>query len=296
MLKQSGLHISYWAEALSTATYLHNILPFKASPGSTPYELWHKQKPLISHLRVFGVVAYAHVDKHLLKHPKLSDRAVKAIFVGYTEGVKAYRLYDPHRRQIFHSRSVVFMERPAPSSQRDVLSKSLPDDLSSTDDDPIVEFSGAPDHGAMDLDSPPVHQPDTPLQFTDPDIDVPETTSWLPPADMPDNAHSEQTPPDPPTRTLRSRSGITAPKAYSPSDWRTNKSWTDWTTSQVVSEPLQPAPVTCTDQPMGEHFSTRTSVRGDDTEQEHTDALVAILNKHCVEESDLHTHLAMIAT
>lgn len=75
MLKQSGLPRQYWAKAIAAATYLQNILPSKATANTTPYELWYNEKPTVTHLRVFGSVAYAHLDKHQLEHTKLSDRA-----------------------------------------------------------------------------------------------------------------------------------------------------------------------------------------------------------------------------
>lgn len=57
----------------------------------------------MSLLWVFGVDAFAHISKECLQHSKLSDRAHKYKFIEFTDGIKAYKLYDPITRQIFYS-------------------------------------------------------------------------------------------------------------------------------------------------------------------------------------------------
>jgi hypothetical protein len=59
-------------------------------------------------LRVFGCVAYI---KHLRPHPtKLEDHGRKVVFIGYEEGAKAYRFYDPTTEHVRVTRDVVFNE------------------------------------------------------------------------------------------------------------------------------------------------------------------------------------------
>lgn len=48
-----------------------------------------------SQLRVFGCVAYAHVD-----NGKLEPTTIKSIFVGYQPSVKGYKLWDPQIRRL----------------------------------------------------------------------------------------------------------------------------------------------------------------------------------------------------
>ncbi|GIL95153.1 hypothetical protein Vretimale_1230, partial [Volvox reticuliferus] len=62
MLVESELPQQLWAEALATANYLRNISPV-AGAKVTPHEAFMGTKPDISHLRVFGCAAYAHVPK-----------------------------------------------------------------------------------------------------------------------------------------------------------------------------------------------------------------------------------------
>lgn len=59
-------------------------------------------------MRVFGCIAHA---KKLSPHPpKLADRSVKTILLGYEEESKVYRLLNPLENKIIVSRDVVFEE------------------------------------------------------------------------------------------------------------------------------------------------------------------------------------------
>ena len=50
MLSESNLPKRFWAETLSTATYLRNRSPTNALNGTTPYEAWTGDKPNVEHL------------------------------------------------------------------------------------------------------------------------------------------------------------------------------------------------------------------------------------------------------
>uniref|UniRef100_A0AAG5D8R7 Endonuclease n=1 Tax=Anopheles atroparvus TaxID=41427 RepID=A0AAG5D8R7_ANOAO len=115
LLSDANMHQRYWAEALNTAVYLQNILPTKAAKLS-PFEPWHKVKPDVKHLRVFGCNAWVHVPKE--KRKKLSDTAKQLTFVGYSLEHKAYRFLDQETQQITISRDVRFIEEPGCSAGR----------------------------------------------------------------------------------------------------------------------------------------------------------------------------------
>ena len=62
MMYQAGLSFSFWAEAVSTASYLRNRMVTTAVKcGKTPYQLWHGEKPNLEHIRVLGCAVYVHV-------------------------------------------------------------------------------------------------------------------------------------------------------------------------------------------------------------------------------------------
>ena len=74
----------------------------------TPQEVWIGKKPSLSHLRVFGCVAYVHVPKE--KRTKLDIKSEKCIFIGYKDGLKGYKLWNPVTWKVVYSRDVVFRE------------------------------------------------------------------------------------------------------------------------------------------------------------------------------------------
>lgn len=118
-LHAANLSWSFWAEALAVIVHTKNMCPTVALKHKTPYEAWYGKKPDVSHLRIFGSVCYAHVPAP--KRPsKFHSRATKAIFVGYPDESKCWKVYVPGERRIIRSRDVVFDERlpsSAPTSQ-----------------------------------------------------------------------------------------------------------------------------------------------------------------------------------
>eukprot|EP00795_Rhopilema_esculentum_P015799 gene15799-biopygen5210 len=60
MMNHAGLSKTFWAEAVNTAAYIRNRVITSAS-GQTPYEKWYGKPPDVSHFRVFGCIAYAHI-------------------------------------------------------------------------------------------------------------------------------------------------------------------------------------------------------------------------------------------
>jgi hypothetical protein len=70
-----------------------------------------EKKPEVSHLRIFGCPVYIHVPKE--KRTKLEPSRKKGIFVGYSETLKAYRIYIPGQRQIEISPDVTSNEDEA---------------------------------------------------------------------------------------------------------------------------------------------------------------------------------------
>ena len=110
MLFDARMEQRYWAEALSTAVHLQNILPTKPL-DATPYELWTGVKPKVDHLRIFGCSAWVHIPK--VKRKKLDATAQKLTFVGYSPEHKAYRFLDRATRKVYVSRDARFIENEA---------------------------------------------------------------------------------------------------------------------------------------------------------------------------------------
>jgi hypothetical protein len=108
MIQSKGLSLQYWAKAINCENYIVNHTPTKALKNITPEEAWTKIKPDVSHFRVFGTIAWAHIPDE--KRKSLQPKSEKCIFVGYSEDVKGYRLLQPHCNEIILRRDVKFDE------------------------------------------------------------------------------------------------------------------------------------------------------------------------------------------
>jgi hypothetical protein len=107
VLKQRGMPAVFWGEAVVTTVYILNISPTKALNGRTPYEAWHGRKSTVSHLRVFGCLAFVKELGHI---GKLDDRSTLRVFIGYAEGSRAYHILDPETQRVRTTHDVVFDE------------------------------------------------------------------------------------------------------------------------------------------------------------------------------------------
>ena len=109
MIAHAGLSNIFWAEAMSAAAYVRNRVPTTTlKERETPYERWYGRKPDVSHFRVFGCMAYAHVPD--CERRKLDTKSKKMRFVGYSSTSKGYRLFDETNRKLYIRRDVEFNE------------------------------------------------------------------------------------------------------------------------------------------------------------------------------------------
>ena len=74
----------------------------------SPHELYFERKPNLTHLWVFGNIAYVHVPDE--KQKKLDAKSEKCILVGYSDEQKGYKCYNPRSKQVRVSHDVVFDE------------------------------------------------------------------------------------------------------------------------------------------------------------------------------------------
>lgn len=92
-----------WAELINTAAYVLNRTGPTRMDGKVPFELWHKKKPKISHLRIIGSYCYFHVPK--VKRKKLNKKAIKGRLIGY-DNDDGYRIWNG--QQTVRSRDITF--------------------------------------------------------------------------------------------------------------------------------------------------------------------------------------------
>ena len=85
-----------------------NRIPSPLLYYKSPYELLYHKPIDYSSFRVFGCLAFAStLTAHMTQ---FQPRAHTCVFLGYPTGMKAYRLYELHTKQIFISLNVVFHE------------------------------------------------------------------------------------------------------------------------------------------------------------------------------------------
>ena len=109
MLEESGLSSKFWGECLAALVHVWNRCPTSAVAKKTPFELWHGKKPDVSHLRIWGCTAYVHVQKD--KRTALGSHMEKCIFIGYPDGYKGWKFYNPITKKMVISERAEFDER-----------------------------------------------------------------------------------------------------------------------------------------------------------------------------------------
>ena len=77
------------------ACYLKNRLPHAALEGyMTPYEKWYKNKPNLSHIKVWGCKAYVRDPRGNIRKD-WSDRSKVGFLIGYSRTPIGWIIYIP---------------------------------------------------------------------------------------------------------------------------------------------------------------------------------------------------------
>ncbi|KAL7278120.1 hypothetical protein ACG7TL_008091 [Trametes sanguinea] len=171
LLSQSKLPPSFWGHAVSTFVHTRNRMPTSALGGAIPYTAWKGKgrKPDVSYFRTFGCLAYVLVRKKDRK--ALEPHSRKCIFVGYPEGTKAWRFWDPAARRFIISSHAVFDERCFPGNSPSINVFGLPLDEVNIPGDPatadkppedVPDAPELPDQGGDDWDDPAPPAPPAP--------------------------------------------------------------------------------------------------------------------------------------
>jgi hypothetical protein len=108
LIFDAKLETNFWAEAVNIVVYLKNRSVASGLKEKTPIEMWTGKKPDVSDLGVFGSPVMVRIPK--ARRTKWQKKSKKMILVGYSENIKAYRLYDLDNNSITTSRDVVVME------------------------------------------------------------------------------------------------------------------------------------------------------------------------------------------
>ena len=99
----------FWGDIVLTACYLINRMPSSVLHDQIPHSLHFPNQPLyFLPPRVFGYTCFVHILTS--GQDKLSAKAMKCIFLGYSRLQKGYRCYSPQTHRYFLSADVSFFE------------------------------------------------------------------------------------------------------------------------------------------------------------------------------------------
>ena len=74
MLDHAQLPPAFWAEAIATATELHNMTATSNNNGRTPLEVLTGRKPNVKLLRIFAIEAWMHVPRNFRKRLHANEK------------------------------------------------------------------------------------------------------------------------------------------------------------------------------------------------------------------------------
>jgi len=111
MLYESGMPPSFWGEALSSFIHVSNRFTTASLEGVTPHEAFIGTKPDLSHLRIWGCTAYVLIQRDKRSLGSLGVHMEKCIFIGYPQGYKGWKFYNPESKKVFISERADFDER-----------------------------------------------------------------------------------------------------------------------------------------------------------------------------------------
>ncbi|CDF39897.1 unnamed protein product [Chondrus crispus] len=107
---------------------VRSMLSHKQVINTTPHHIWMKSTPNVGHLRVFGSKCWYTLPKLELR--KLDLRAREAMFLGYSQCSKAYKLWDGELSKVVVSRDAKFDESTCgmhdiPAHEKDSISSDV---------------------------------------------------------------------------------------------------------------------------------------------------------------------------
>ena len=186
------------------AVHVYNRTPVRRLQWRTAYETLYRVAPDVSHLRVFGCGAYVHIPENWCEN-KLAPKSELMVYIGHTEGVKAYTFMRTSRNIVYTGVTALFDETLFPKC-------SAPKKHGFTCLQEPVDQHGTPPQPTPSVDEdedvqhppPPPHTPSRQMLVPqDPDKDLAPLPECTAPSPAPESEHEQEhkpTPPPPPPR------------------------------------------------------------------------------------------------
>nr|GFC57825.1 retrovirus-related Pol polyprotein from transposon TNT 1-94 [Tanacetum cinerariifolium] len=116
MISAAKVPLFFWAEAIATACFTQNRSLVIPRHEKTPYHINNDRKPSVKFFYIFGSVCYIVRDGENLD--KMKKKGDECIFVGYSNQLRAYRVFNKRTRVIMESIHVNFDKLPQMASDQ----------------------------------------------------------------------------------------------------------------------------------------------------------------------------------
>ncbi|KAG8959896.1 hypothetical protein FRC05_007218 [Tulasnella sp. 425] len=187
MLNQANLPQNFWAFAVVYLAKILDVTPSSALSDTTSYEVWTGTKPDLTMFRTFGCRMFVNVLKKDRKN--LESHTRPCIFIGFHEGMKGWKFYDPVTKKTGVSRDAIFDETSFPglSTKGNVVTPEKSELITFWIDTKPDDEEASP--------TPSLPPPPPPAS---PALSLPTPLPPAPPAPSPTPPPREQTPPQSP--------------------------------------------------------------------------------------------------
>ncbi|KAJ9544590.1 hypothetical protein OSB04_024297 [Centaurea solstitialis] len=145
MLAYSGLPLTFWAEAVSTACFTQNRTIITKRFKKTPYHIINQRVPNVKFFHVFGCRCYILNNRDNLG--KFDKKADEGYFLGYSLTSKTFRVYNKRTKMVMETVYVTFDETLSMTSEHSSSGLEIHSQASPTTSDSITD----PNSSELDL-------------------------------------------------------------------------------------------------------------------------------------------------
>ncbi|KAJ9561520.1 hypothetical protein OSB04_006680 [Centaurea solstitialis] len=145
MLAYSGLPLTFWAEAVSTACFTQNRTIITKRFQKTPYHIINRRVPNVKFFHVFGCRCYILNNRDNLG--KFDKKADEGYFLGYSLTSKTFRVYNKRTKIVMETVYVTFDETVSMTSEHSSSGLEIHSQASTTTSDSITD----PNSSELDL-------------------------------------------------------------------------------------------------------------------------------------------------
>ncbi|KAJ9541518.1 hypothetical protein OSB04_028024 [Centaurea solstitialis] len=141
MLAYSGLPLTFWAEAVSTACFTQNRTIITKHFKKTPYHIINRRVSNVKFFHVFGCRCYILNNRDNLG--KFDKKADEGYFLGYSLTSKTFRVYNKRTKMVMETVYVTFDETVSMTSEHSSSELGITSQASTTTSDFITDTNSS---------------------------------------------------------------------------------------------------------------------------------------------------------